>query len=198
MANIPEVQSEEIYERYHKLIAHILVSMKVPDSEIEDLIQEVFTRVLGHMTSLRDDNNMKAWISAICRNAGRDSRNRFRARKLVELQETHFIKPPPQPWEVLKREQNEKLGQCLANLTPSSQQLIHQRFYQELPWKQIAESKGLQVDATRKRTGKVLVALRNCLEKKGFVSNKHPKRRGSHKTGLHWIAMLIGLLQFLR
>jgi RNA polymerase sigma-70 factor (ECF subfamily) len=61
----------QLYLRYARLVHGILLS-RVPPSEVEDLLQEVFAAALRKLSSLRDGNAFGAWLSSIARNRARD------------------------------------------------------------------------------------------------------------------------------
>jgi DNA-directed RNA polymerase specialized sigma24 family protein len=54
----------QLYQRYARLVHGILLA-RVPAIEVEDLVHEVFLRVLPRLHSLREAARFGAWLAAI-------------------------------------------------------------------------------------------------------------------------------------
>lgn len=59
---------EEIYERYSGELYGYFLAMTHSRSEAEDLLSEVFVRVLTGFSSFRGDSSLHTWLYAIARN----------------------------------------------------------------------------------------------------------------------------------
>jgi len=55
----------EIFERYGAHVQRVLANILGFDSELPDLLQEVFVRALGSIHSLNDGARLKAWLTSI-------------------------------------------------------------------------------------------------------------------------------------
>ncbi len=73
-----------LYERYARMVHGILLA-RVPLSEVDDLVQDVFLRALPQLPTLRNVNRFGAWLAAITRNLANDYHRH--AVDEVELQE---------------------------------------------------------------------------------------------------------------
>lgn len=73
--------SEALQERYEALRARLVpyVARRVPNEDVDDVVQEVFVRLSRHREQLLHATNYDAWMWAIARNAVQD-RHRQRAR----------------------------------------------------------------------------------------------------------------------
>jgi RNA polymerase sigma-70 factor (ECF subfamily) len=60
-----------LYERYARMVHGILLG-KVPVGEVDDLVQDVFIKVLRRLSTLRDAGSFGPWLAAIARNAAND------------------------------------------------------------------------------------------------------------------------------
>src|SRR5215471_3595476 len=60
-----------LYDRYARMVHGILLA-RVPVSEIDDLVQDVFLRALPRLHALRDVTRFGAWLAAITRNRAHD------------------------------------------------------------------------------------------------------------------------------
>src|SRR5436853_1940733 len=79
---------EELFERYELHVRRVLVSMLGADSELSDLVQDVFVSALGSIRGLRQPTALKRWLSTITVYRARARmRERMRARQLDPLPE---------------------------------------------------------------------------------------------------------------
>ena len=60
-----------LYERYARMVHGILLS-RVPYSDVDDLLQDVFLQALPRLSSLREISKFPGWLAAIARNRASD------------------------------------------------------------------------------------------------------------------------------
>ena len=61
----------ELYARYARMVHGILLA-KVPASDVDDLVQDVFLRAMPRLCDLRDVERFGPWLAAITRNRAND------------------------------------------------------------------------------------------------------------------------------
>jgi RNA polymerase sigma-70 factor (ECF subfamily) len=71
-----------LYERYARMVHGILLT-RVPLSEVDDLVQDVFLLALPRLEDLRDIARFGPWLAAITRNRAHDYHRR--SRTAIEL-----------------------------------------------------------------------------------------------------------------
>jgi RNA polymerase sigma-70 factor, ECF subfamily len=64
-----------LYHRYSRLVHGIMLA-RVPRSEVDDLVQDVFLLALRRVETLRDTTAFGAWLSMIARNRANDYHRR--------------------------------------------------------------------------------------------------------------------------
>lgn len=64
-----------LYERYARMVHGVLLA-RVPRSDADDLLQEVFIRALRHLSELRQNDSFGAWLRTIARNLANDYHRR--------------------------------------------------------------------------------------------------------------------------
>jgi RNA polymerase sigma-70 factor (ECF subfamily) len=67
-----------LYARYARMVHGILLA-RVPASDVDDLVQDVFLRALPRLADLRDVGRFGPWIAAITRNRANDYYRQTRA-----------------------------------------------------------------------------------------------------------------------
>jgi len=60
-----------LYDRYARMVHGVLLA-KVPHSEVDDLVQDVFMMALRRLSTLRETGSFGAWLVAITRNLAND------------------------------------------------------------------------------------------------------------------------------
>ena len=65
----------QLYSRYSRMVHGILLC-RVPHSEVDDLVQEVFLQALPRLASLREVSKFPGWLASIARNRATDFHRR--------------------------------------------------------------------------------------------------------------------------
>ncbi len=73
-----------LYERYAPLVHGVLLA-RMPRSEVEDVVQDIFLHALRKLHTLRDPNAFGPWIAMIARNRATDFHRR--SHETVEVSE---------------------------------------------------------------------------------------------------------------
>src|SRR5262249_17578633 len=60
-----------LYDRFAPMV-HGLLLARVPRSDVDDLVQDVFLQAMRRLSSLRDARAFGGWLAAIARNRARD------------------------------------------------------------------------------------------------------------------------------
>lgn len=68
----------ELYARYARMVHGILLA-RVPASDVDDLVQDVFLRALPRLRDLRDTARFGPWLAAIARNRANDFHRQSRS-----------------------------------------------------------------------------------------------------------------------
>ncbi|MDQ5845885.1 MAG: sigma-70 family RNA polymerase sigma factor [Acidobacteriota bacterium] len=81
----------DVYGRLYSLYAplvHGILLARMPRSEVEDMVQEIFLHALRKLHTLRDANSFGPWVAMIARNRAMDFHRKTRATEEVteELQ----------------------------------------------------------------------------------------------------------------
>jgi len=66
-----------LYARYSRMVHGILLA-RVPFSDVDDLVQDVFLQALPRLNSLREVSRFPGWLASIARNRAADFHRRFK------------------------------------------------------------------------------------------------------------------------
>lgn len=144
------------------------------DAEADDVTQKVFVDAITSMDRLRGVDHPRRWLIGIARHRCLDhARSARRAPRPVDATTLCEIAGAA----VIARAGGEdprtaaRLGECLDGLDPRDRKLIELRFYQGLPYKQIAAQLGTTPAALRVRVMRACFVLRRHLRAVGELGS---------------------------
>lgn len=138
--------------------------------QAEDLVQEVYIRVLKSYQQFKGDSSEKTWLFAIARNVAIDF---FRKQKgwkqrIVDPFESpaHQMKDEsPLPDEItFHKEESKRLYQCLEKCTVDQKSVIVLRYIQELSINETAEVLGWKESKVKTTQHRAIKQLKNLME----------------------------------
>jgi RNA polymerase sigma factor (sigma-70 family) len=150
-----------LFERYHRALFEFLARLTGDRGAAEDLVQDVFVRVLKYRATFRDDASFQTWLYRIARNARADY---FRRRAPFEpLGDDELERPEPglSPVRLLENERDRaRLRRALLELRDDRREIIILARYQNLKHEQIADILGIDVGAVKVRVHRAIRDLR--------------------------------------
>jgi RNA polymerase sigma-70 factor (ECF subfamily) len=76
-----------LYARYARMVHGVLLS-RVPYSDVDDLVQDVFLQALPRLNSLREVSKFPGWLAAIARNRATDFHRRVKTENALDEEST--------------------------------------------------------------------------------------------------------------
>jgi len=149
-----------LFERYHVALFRYLLRMTRNRAISEDLVQEVFFRVLKYAKTYDPDCSFARWLYGMAHNAYYDSRHKVRGEVAVSLvPETRSGEPVPD--EVLvHREDVQFLEEALQKLSEEKREVLVLSRYHGLRYEDIAVILGCEIGAVKVRVYRALRELR--------------------------------------
>src|SRR5579884_2712089 len=146
-----------IFERHHRGLLNYFPPMNGYRDFSEDLVQDVFVRMLKYPKSYQPDKPFAAWMYQIARNAQNDAMQKRRFE--VELGHADVSGAHGMD-EKLKREQEiELLRRAMARLPIDKRELLVLSRFQNLKYAEIAAILGCEVGAVKVRVYRAVRAL---------------------------------------
>lgn len=168
----------ELFERHHRRLFHFFLRLVRSRPAAEDLVQEVFVRMLKYRHTFRAESDFAPWMFTLARNAATD-RYRARPREIVSAEDT--AEPAadlPHPIENLERaEERQRLQRALAALNPEKREILLLARFSELKYDRIAGLLGISEGAVKVRVHRALKDL-----KQAFLVGGTPGTPGSATT----------------
>ncbi len=150
----------ELFERHHRPVFHFLSRTTGDPAVAEDLVQEVFVRILKYRRTYDTGSRFETWLFRIARNARADHFRRQRPADPVE-QAVELPSPDPGPAQQLERRlDTEQLSRALRALPEEPRDLIVLARYHGMPYDRIADALGIEVGTVKVRVHRAMKQLR--------------------------------------
>lgn len=150
-----------LFERYHTALFDFLSRMTGDRTAAEDLVQDVFVRVLKYRATYREGGRFETWVFRIARNARADY---FRKRRSTETVDTQEIEVPADSRgpadDFASRREVERLQRALLLLREDRRELIVLTRYRGMKHDAIADLLGVDAGTVKVRLHRALKELR--------------------------------------
>ena len=146
-----------LFDRYHAPLYNFYTKLTGDRTLSEDLVQEVFLRILRHRNTFRTGTPFRAWIYQIARNARIDHFRKSRP----EVSFKPEMAPAVAPGDPAQQQQeSELLHRALMELPEEKRELLVLCRFQELPYEEVARLVGCGVSTVKVRIHRALQELR--------------------------------------
>jgi RNA polymerase sigma factor (sigma-70 family) len=157
-------QLEVLFERYREPLYDFFGRLTGNRSVSEDLVQDVFVRILKYRTTYREANRFVTWMYQIARNSRIDYLKKHRTETVDTTPDiVAFTRTPGRQLE--ESEEKALLQRAMMQLTESNRELLILLRYQEMKYEDIAELLGTEVGAVRTRVHRAMKELRDTFMK---------------------------------
>ncbi|MCU1264847.1 MAG: polymerase, sigma-24 subunit, subfamily [Acidobacteria bacterium] len=129
-----------LYELYAPMVHGILLA-RVPRTEVEDLVQDIFLHAFKKLATLRDANAFGGWLAMITRNRAMDF-HRY-ARATIEVKEEHAI------GDRRKKAKAEEILNVIRSLPDAYRETLVLRLVEGMTGPEIASRTGLTAASVR-------------------------------------------------
>lgn len=170
---------DELVERYAPRLYGLLCKLIGTHRDVEDLVQEVFVRVVKNIGGYQHDGRFDSWLFRIATNLARDHiRKRVRTPELFSLEQDDVAirdgstAPPSggsseqnEPGlQLVKEEEAGRLRRAIAELPTAEREVILLRQYSEMTFSEIANMMGTPIGTALARAHRALSKLRTWME----------------------------------
>jgi RNA polymerase sigma-70 factor (ECF subfamily) len=155
-----------LYERYFpNVIAR--VRFKIPESDVEDVVQEIFIAILKSLGSFKGQSKFSTWVWTI---TSRKIVDYYRSRKVrLSEQDDYEELVMRNPSNHTVRADNAKddlsvIQSALSKLPQNYQDILLMRFVDDMPFNEIALQNGQSLEATKSLFRRSMAALTKTME----------------------------------
>jgi RNA polymerase sigma-70 factor (ECF subfamily) len=154
-------QMAALFESHHRALFRYFVSMNRDRAAAEDLVQEVFLRMLRYRSTYDPRQSFTAWMYRIARNAMLDVARKRRA-EVVDIEDysASAVSPALDPEQDAVRGQDfERLRRALAGLPSDKREVLVLSRFQGMKYEEIADVLGCEVGTVKVRVYRAMRAL---------------------------------------
>lgn len=158
-----------LFERYHVKLYNFLLRLTGEKGTSEDLVQEVFCRILKYRSTYKGKSKFKFWVYQISRNVHFDYLRKDKGEFSIEEKWEEEKAPGPGPGEMLEQEQEHLiLHKALSSVSFKKKEALVLSRFQNMKYKEIALLLGCSIESVKILVYRGIKELRkNFLELKG-------------------------------
>ena len=146
-----------LFERHHRPLFNYFVHLNGNRDRSEDLVQDVFFRMLKYRQSYQPDRSFTAWMYQIARNAQSDAARKHKLE--VELGDADYSTVHPIDERLTHQQQVALLRRAMARLSVEKRELLILSRFQNLKYEDIASILGCDVGTVKVRVYRAVRAL---------------------------------------
>jgi RNA polymerase sigma factor (sigma-70 family) len=165
-----------LFERYNQLLFNYGFKFTQDEAIIEDSIQELFVKLWCNRENLSTDGAVKNYLyKAFRRTLVKKIEQSLRRTEVTNSSVDYlpFTIELPHDLTIIRQERatkvRDRLDQALQQMTARQREIIHLRFFEELPYTDIAEIMGLSTKDTYKLYYRALDSLKKHFGRFGLL-----------------------------
>lgn len=167
----------QLFERYHVPLFNFYLKLTGDRSASEDLVQEVFFRILKYRQSYRPGTPFRAWMYQIARNARLDLLRRRRSETSWEPEMSPAIMPQD---AAQQSEETALLHRALMRMPEEKREVLVLSRFQDLKYEEIAQMLGCEAGTVKTRVHRALQELREIFHE---LQGRSGQAKGSEGAG---------------
>jgi RNA polymerase sigma factor (sigma-70 family) len=158
-------QLGRLFERYHAPLFDFLYRTTGDRAAAEDLVQDVFVRILKYRHTYRDDSCFETWLYRIARNTRADYFRRRKASPGANQDADEPVASEPDPSQQLEQSsQAALLRRALMQLPDDKRELLVLARYRGMRYEQIGALLDIEVGAVKVRVHRAMKQLRELFD----------------------------------
>lgn len=152
-----------LFHRYSRRLFGYFYRMTGEAATSEDLVQNVFVRILKYKHTYADGGNFESWTFHMARNIHKDhlkKNKRYHWQEDMTRWESHLKETNHQEAQLLKHDTLNNLETALRSLPPEKRELLELTRFQKMKYEQVAQLLGISESAVKVRVHRILKELK--------------------------------------
>ena len=155
-----------LFERYHKQLYNFFLFGTKNRQVSEDLVQDIFLRILKYRHTYRDKANFMTWMYKIARNARNDYFREHSDRYEQPVEDYDLVSSDPNPEEKCERDDEINiLHKALAKLPEDKQEVIIMSRFNNIRYEEIGKILGCKTGTVKVRVYRAMRELTKIYSK---------------------------------
>jgi len=161
-----------LFERHHRVLYDFFARLTGSRTIADDLVQDVFFRILKYRKTYRDNRRFRAWMFHIARNARVDYVRRNSCESRPPENGIPIESAQPLPEQEIEHLQQADLLECaLFRLSEEKREVLILSRYEDMKYEEIADLIGCSIGTVKVRVHRALKELREIFFK---ISREKP------------------------
>lgn len=171
-----------LFDRYEVALFNFFYKLNRDRATSEDLVQEVFLRILKYRQSYRKGTPFRAWMYQIARNARVDAFHKQRADVSLEPELEPAVIPAD---SAQQRQEVQMLYRALLQMPEEKKEVLILSRFQGLKYEEIAQLLGCEVNTVKTKVHRALQELRELFHSTRVAQpSSAAKIKGTFETNL--------------
>jgi len=155
----------QLLEETYRALGFFLRYLGLPEAEVDDMAQEVYLKAYNAFDRYESGRSFKSWLFSIAKNSFIDWTRRQKVQR--RFLEANFSKDFCDTFEDSSNTRTQ-VKAMLEKLSAEEQILIELRFFQDLPFNDVAELTGLTVGAVKMRMMRILDKIKTDWKRESY------------------------------
>ena len=159
----------EIVRKYQKQVYWVIRKMVIDHDEADDITQEVFIKVHTALLDFREESNLFTWLYRIATNYAINHIRKVKVRSTVSVEAVvePIISTEKRSDELIDEQRRTKiLEEAIELLPPQQRAVFNMRYYDELPYEEIANILGKSVGGIKANYFHAVKKIGECVKTK--------------------------------
>jgi len=159
-----ETAFKALFDRYAPIVFGMTKRHLRDDELAREITQMTFYRLHGARNDFRQGSKLRPWLLTIAMNLVREHWRRKKRRRQVDLEVDERAAPTPERDHLELDERSQLLRAALDRLPESQRTVVELHWFQERPYKEVAEIVGTSEGAVRVRAHRAYTKLKELLQ----------------------------------
>ena len=156
-----------LFERYKKPLFGFFYGLNKDGELCEDLVQNVFLRILKYRYLFRGEGEFRTWLFHIARNVSHDHyrKNKHNLKDSLENWQEHLSTSENRATEIQQNEELQLLAEAMDRLPADKREILLLSKFQDKKYKEIGEILGCSEGAVKVKVFRALQDLKEVYRK---------------------------------
>ena len=161
-----------LYEKYKKALFSYFIQLHQSAFVAEDLVQNVFERILKYKDQFKGDGNLRSWIYQIARNVSADHFRKEKKHRSDEISgQLQVTTDQPSPYQGLEwSDRKGHLHQAIAQLTEDKIEVLMLVKIGEMKYKEVADLLGVNESTIKVKVFRAIKELREIMVQQNIMT----------------------------
>lgn len=156
-----EITADEAIDRYADMVYRLALSQMKNITDADDLFQEVFVRLVGHIQDLESWEHVKAWLIRVTINCARKHFGQYWNRNVDYMEEPERMTGGSDGYEFV---QDHPVRDAVQKLPPKYRLAIHLFYFEERTIAEIAQFTGQRESTVKSQLHRAREMLKKLIE----------------------------------